>query len=275
MKISHRFLLLSLILCSAQVFAQQINEDLIVAARKGDLAAVKLLLSKGADVNVKTRYNQTPLMLASDRGHLEIVKTLIDAGADLNVVDSFYKNFTALSAAVQKGHTEIAKLLLEKGAKSKGNALVMAAEEGNRDLIEYLLKEGGLNQQFLDNALASATDAEKKEIAEMLVKAGAKPREKKQVKPEISVDVATLQKYAGLYRLDEARQYTFIVKDGKLGGWDVRQYSFPMAAIEKNVFRIWNNDDFTITFNEENGKVTSILVTQSGFKQTYNRVESP
>jgi hypothetical protein len=107
----------------------------------------------------------------------------------------------------------------------------------------------------------------------MLKKAGAKPPEKKQLKPEVKVDEATLQKYAGTYRLDEARQYTFIVKDGKLGGWDVRQYSFALTAIDRNVFRIGASDDRTITFNEENGKIASITVAQTGFKQNYIRAE--
>ena len=53
----------------------------------------------------------------------------------------------------------------------------------------------------------------------------------------------------------------------------MRQYSFSLTAIDRNVFRIGNSDDRTITFNEENGKIASITVTQTGFKQTYNRVE--
>ncbi len=251
----------------------ELNDAILDAAKKGDLAAVQSLLAKGADVNAKTRYSQTPLMLASDRGHLEIARALIAAGADLNVVDTFYKNFTALTAAVQKNHTEIAKLLLEKGAKGKENALVMSAMEGNRDLVEYIVKTGGLNQQLLDTALARAIDAEQKDTADALRKAGAKDKEKTALAPEVTVEASRLQKYAGTYRLDEARQYTFIVTNGKLGGWDVRQYSFPMTAIQPNVFRIRENDNFTITFNEENGKVGSITVNQNGFKQNYNRVE--
>jgi ankyrin repeat protein len=253
-----------------------LGEGLLDAARKGDVAAVKSLLAKGADVNAKTRYNQTPLMFAAQQGHIEIVKLLLEAGADVNVTDTFYKFVTAVSVAAERGHAEVVKLLLEKGAKGKETALQVGAQEGHAPVVRVALDvagPGGLSQETLDRALGFVDQAESKEIAEMLKKAGAKPPEKKQLKPEVKVEEATLQKYAGTYRLDEARQYTFIVKDGKLGGWDVRQYSFPLTAIDKNVFRIGNSDDRTIMFNEEDGRIVSITVTQSGFKQNYNRVE--
>jgi ankyrin repeat protein len=253
-----------------------LGEELLAAAKKGDAATVKSLLSKGADVNAKTRYNQTPLMLAAQQGYVEIVKILLEAGADVNVTDTFYKSVTALSAAADRGHAEIVKLLLEKGVKGKETALYVGAQRGHTPIVKVALDAagpGGLSQEALDRALGFVDEAEGKEIAEMLKKAGAKPPEKRQLKPEVKVDEATLQKYAGTYRLDEARQYTFIAKDGKLGGWDVRQYSFPLTAVDKNVFRIGNSDDRTITFNEENGRVVSITVTQMGNKQNYNRVE--
>ena len=53
----------------------------------------------------------------------------------------------------------------------------------------------------------------------------------------------------------------------------MRQYSFSLTAIDKNVFRIGDSDDRTLTFNEENGKIVSVTLTQNGFKQIYNRLE--
>lgn len=250
-----------------------LNEELLNGARRGDAAVVKSLLAKGADVNAKTRYNQTPLMFAAEKGHLEIVKILIEAGADVNATDTFYRFFTPLYGAASKGHIEVVKLLLEKGARSKEQAMFTGAQGGHAPVVKLALDMGGLSQETLDRALGFVNEAENKEIAEMLKKAGAKPPEKNQLKPEVKVDEAALQKYAGTYRLDEARQYTFIVRDGKLSGWDVRQYSIPLTAIDKNVFRIGASDDRTITFNEGDGKITGITLTQSSFKQTYNRVE--
>jgi ankyrin repeat protein len=250
-----------------------LSEELLNAAKKGDLPAVRSLLARGADVNAKTRYGQTPLMLAADKGAVEVVKALLGAGADVNVTDTFYKSVTALSAAAQRGHAEIVKLLIEKGASGRENALFAAIGGGHSSIVKTVLDAGGIKQESLNQALGFALERERSEIAELLRKSGAAPPPPKTLKPEVKVDEATLQRYAGTYRLDETRQYTFIVKDGRLGGWDVRQYSLSLTPIEKNVFRIGSSDDRTITFNEENGKIISITVTQSGFKQTYNRVE--
>ena len=192
--------------------AQIANDDLIAAAKRGDAEAVKSLLAKGADVNAKTHYNQTPLMFAAEKGHLEIVMILIDAGADLNATDSFYKFFTPLYGAASKGHAEIVKLLLEKGARSKEQALFFGAQEGQASVVKVAIDMGGLSQETLSAALGMTENIE---IVETLKKAGAKPPEKKPSKPEVKVDEGALRKYAGNYRIDEARQYTFIVKDGK------------------------------------------------------------
>ena len=53
----------------------------------GHLEVVKLLLSKGANINCKTAKYYTPLMLACLRGSLELVKYLVAHGADINYVD--------------------------------------------------------------------------------------------------------------------------------------------------------------------------------------------
>jgi ankyrin repeat protein len=250
-----------------------LNEALINAAKRGDLAAVKDLLAKGADVNAKTRYDQTPLMFAADKGHVEVVKLLLAAGADVNVVDTFYKSFTALVGATREGHAEVVKLLLEKGARSKEQALIIGTQAGHLAVVKVVLELGGLAPETLNRALESANHGERKEIAALIKQAGATANAPKPLKGEVQVNAALLQKYAGTYRIDEARQYTFIVQNGKLSGWDVRQYSIPLAAIDKNVFRLFNDDNRTVTFNEENGKIVSITVYQNGFKQNYNRVE--
>jgi hypothetical protein len=270
MKARNLFLLFLVSLAPIVALAQSANDDLIAASKRGDAEAVKSLLAKGADVNAKTRYNQTPLMFAAEKGHLEIVRILIDAGADINATDNFYEAFTPLSASAAKGHADVVKLLLEKGARSKEQALMFGAQAGYASVVKIALDLGGLSQETLSAALGMAKN---NEVAETLKKAGAKPPEKKPSKPEVEVDEATLRKYAGNYRVDEARQYTFIVRDGKLGGWNSGQYSFPLTAVDKNVFRVGDDDSRTFTFDEENGKIISVTFAQTGFKQTYNRVE--
>ncbi|XP_057982174.1 uncharacterized protein LOC131167386 [Malania oleifera] len=67
------------------------------AARRGDLAAVRLLTSKGYDVNVCDGNGYTPLMLAAREGHGLVCELLISYGAHCNIKNS--KGETALSLA--------------------------------------------------------------------------------------------------------------------------------------------------------------------------------
>ncbi|MFH2138196.1 MAG: ankyrin repeat domain-containing protein [Candidatus Omnitrophota bacterium] len=73
---------------------------------------VKMLLDKGGvDVNVQTiPEKHSPLMFAADSGYLEIVKLLVDKGADVNLKDSSGK--TALDRARKSGENEVAEFLL-------------------------------------------------------------------------------------------------------------------------------------------------------------------
>ncbi|XP_044501992.1 ankyrin-3-like isoform X2 [Mangifera indica] len=67
------------------------------AARRGDLDAVKLLMSRGYDVNVPDGSGYTPLMLAAREGHGPMCELLISSGAICDVKNA--KGETALSLA--------------------------------------------------------------------------------------------------------------------------------------------------------------------------------
>jgi ankyrin repeat protein len=112
--------------------AADLTDDLLAATRKGDAAKVKALLDMGVSVNAKSSYGQTALFFACDRGNLEIVKLLVDRGADMNVEDTFY-HASALSWAAQKDHAEIVKILLDHGAKSPGDVVMMGVQMEKAD----------------------------------------------------------------------------------------------------------------------------------------------
>ncbi len=85
------------------------------ASGSGHTEIAKLLISKGAKINVKNKREFTPLHWASGGGHIEIAKLLISKGAKINVKDK--DGITPLHLASYEGHTEIARLLISKGAK--------------------------------------------------------------------------------------------------------------------------------------------------------------
>ena len=61
-----------------------------LAALKGDIGTVKVLISAGADIHALNEEGATPLHLAAKGGHSEVVRILIEAGADAtaNVSDN-------------------------------------------------------------------------------------------------------------------------------------------------------------------------------------------
>jgi tetratricopeptide (TPR) repeat protein len=82
------------------------------AVKKGDIKKVTELLDKGAKIN-EWNYG-TPLIMAASTGRLEIAKLLIERGADLNMIGQ--NGWTALGCAAAEGHSEIVDLLISKGA---------------------------------------------------------------------------------------------------------------------------------------------------------------
>lgn len=85
----------------------------------------------------------TALHLAAEKGHMGIVQLLLDTGIDINAANKDAQ--TCLHIAVSQNNTSMASLLLEKGAsaeKKNGlgqNALHLAVEKGNVALVGLVL----------------------------------------------------------------------------------------------------------------------------------------
>lgn len=94
----------------SQADRARVNLDLVEAAGKGNVQAVRTLLSDGADVNAKNTFGTTALMAAADRGDLEVVKAILAAGADVNA-----KNHYGLTDPDESG--KVVELLKSRGAK--------------------------------------------------------------------------------------------------------------------------------------------------------------
>jgi ankyrin repeat protein len=87
------------------------------AAQKGSLEMTRILLAARASVSAKTRLGDyTPLHLAAGGGHTAVVGVLIDAGADVNALTS-YTGVTPLHLAAKAvGGETVVKTLIERGA---------------------------------------------------------------------------------------------------------------------------------------------------------------
>lgn len=80
-----------------------------LAAYYGHVECVRLLLEKGAGVDVRNSADCTPLMGAAERGRVEIVKILLAAGADASLRG---KDKNAIDWATLHAHWDVARILL-------------------------------------------------------------------------------------------------------------------------------------------------------------------
>lgn len=117
------------------------------AARDGHTGVVRLLLSHGAQISVKDRYEQTALYLGVRKGREAIVRELVEHGADFQEHQGKGRD-TPLMAATAGGREGTVLLLLKHGANVNAQngrgwtALHFAAFHGNEEVVRLLLEEG-------------------------------------------------------------------------------------------------------------------------------------
>ncbi|KAJ5761102.1 hypothetical protein N7520_008258 [Penicillium odoratum] len=122
---------------------------LIVAAEKGHLQVVKILLQAKADLNARSEdlFGLTALQ-AAFKGHIDVVNTLIQAKADVNAEPGEILGRTALQAAAEWGHIDVVNTLIqakadvnaESGEILGRTALQAAAEWGHIDVVNTLIQ---------------------------------------------------------------------------------------------------------------------------------------
>lgn len=98
---------------SAAQKAPEVN-DLLDAARAGDMEAAEDFIAVGKDVNMQDAEGRTPLHYAAAHNQTRITRVLLEAGADTEKEDS--KGNTVLHYAAGYGRLDIVDILLEGGA---------------------------------------------------------------------------------------------------------------------------------------------------------------
>uniref|UniRef100_A0A8D1D4R3 Ankyrin repeat domain-containing protein 6 n=1 Tax=Sus scrofa TaxID=9823 RepID=A0A8D1D4R3_PIG len=130
---------------SQQDAVAALSERLLIAAYKGQAENVVQLINKGAKVAV-TKHGRTALHLAANKGHLSVVQILLKAGCDLDVQDD--GDQTALHRATVVGNTEVIAALIQEGCaldrqdKDGNTALHEASWHGFSQSAKLLVKAG-------------------------------------------------------------------------------------------------------------------------------------
>ena len=126
----------------------EISQDgstaLLWAAYHSDLAMTRALIAAGAKVNTPNKYGVTPLLQASRSGADQVVQALLRAGADPSL--GHPDGETPLMAASHAGSLPIVRLLIEAGGNvnavdtyQQQTALMWAADEGHAAVVQALL----------------------------------------------------------------------------------------------------------------------------------------
>lgn len=116
------------------------DNAMMIAAWTGNLAAVKALVDRGAQVN---KPGWTPLHYAAANGHLDVMRYLLEESAYIDAESP--NRTTPLMMAAWLGHIYAVKLLLEEGADAslrndKGMDVIDFARAGEHpDIVDGLV----------------------------------------------------------------------------------------------------------------------------------------
>uniref|UniRef100_A0A8C6VEE3 Ankyrin repeat domain-containing protein 6 n=1 Tax=Naja naja TaxID=35670 RepID=A0A8C6VEE3_NAJNA len=130
---------------SQQDVVAVLSERLLIAAYKGQVDNVVQLINKGAKVAV-TKHGRTPLHLAAYKGHLHVVQILLKASCDVDLQDD--SDQTALHRATVVGNTDVISALIHEGCaldrqdKDGNTALHEASWHGFSQSAKLLVKAG-------------------------------------------------------------------------------------------------------------------------------------
>ena len=183
------------------------------AVRRGDLPAIEQAIAGGVDVDTPFRYDRRALSFAADRGQADVVRLLLAKGAKVDLEDTYYHQ-TALGWASSPAqtrkpeHAQVVKLLLEKGAKGADRALAAAIDEDDVPMLQVVLDIGHLPASLLSESLASAKKDNKTSAVAALEKAGVS------MPVVATLTPAQLARCVGTYKSEAGGSVTITVKDG-------------------------------------------------------------
>ena len=152
----------------------------LVAAEKGHVGAVKLLLERGATPNqVNKKRGLFPLLQAAQNGHADVVRLLLERGAPPNQANKKRGLFPLMQAA-KNGHVDSVRLLLRRGAapnkvygRTGESPLALALQYGHTEVARLLILAGSdVTPKMLADYRGNAA------IVELLRKSKNKPGSK-------------------------------------------------------------------------------------------------
>ncbi|XP_065512481.1 ankyrin repeat domain-containing protein 31 [Caloenas nicobarica] len=134
------------------------ENQLHIAARRGDLSLVKTLISSGICVNEQDYAGWTPIHEASNRGFTEVILELLKAGANVN--SRSLDGILPIHDAVYGNYLEAARILLQHGANPCERDVLgeSALDKACDDEMKELLKSYGAMDSLLPLETTEVTE---------------------------------------------------------------------------------------------------------------------
>ena len=151
-----------------------------VAAGRGHVIMIQLLLDKEAHIDARDHFSMTPLHVAIEHPHLTVIRLLLDRKASIEA--KHRSGQTPLHCAAWCGHSAVARLLLDRGAyieakNSYGETpLHCAARRGCSAIVELMLNRGAFIEAknlYEETPLLYAAGSGHSAVVELLLDRGA------------------------------------------------------------------------------------------------------
>ena len=171
---------LCVIFLSALAYAAPNGDNMVSAAKGGDAETIKEGLQAGFDPNYKDRQGNSLLIHAAANSNADVVTVLLKGGADPMMQNK--SGDDALNYGAIKGNLSIVKQMLAAGVpvnrKQGWQPLSYAVYGKNLDVFNYLMNNGADpngNNPSQASALMIAAQQGQEEMVDQLLKAGADP----------------------------------------------------------------------------------------------------
>ena len=261
---------LSFTLLLATVQAQPSPPDaLLDAARAGDRPRVVSLLASGMSVNSTNKYGVSALGFAAERGHFDIVRLLVERGADVNIADSFYGS-RPIDFALRGGHLNIAVYLLEHNSPGAVSVLNTAIRRRDANAVKVALATKQADAAALAAASAVAAQSGDAAIAAMVkAAADATPATAPKV---ISLNAGLLRSYEGNYQNASSGAAVTLAFDGTALTLTAEgQPPLRLQPIDERRFITDDGSEINVALSGRGGIIERLAIVRGSSSVRYER----